>query len=131
MGLSDMKNNIDFRYEYSDLNLFQTRVEVLAGNFKGMILEFGKSVLAQWDDKNLFEFDFTVYKKPDNLGDEKFIKTAEVDNFLTDLLVSVIQARREDPQEINKMNEAGSIKGKQYSDIEIDNKFYNRGVFVV
>ena len=51
-----MENNIDFNYEYSDLNLFKTRVQILTGEYADTILEFGGSLLAQDENKNTFTF---------------------------------------------------------------------------
>ena len=60
-----MKNGTDFVYEYSDLNLFHTRVQIITGKYAGIILEFGGSGIAICKDKNLFNFDYIRYEVPD------------------------------------------------------------------
>jgi hypothetical protein len=119
-----MKNGIDFVYEYSDLNLFQTRVKVLTGRYRGVILEFGGSGLAQHGDKNTFTFDYTLYEIPEHLACYQLRGTKEFEAFLAYLLVDVIDARNNDPKELSKLHEAASAKGKTTSNIKIDNKFY-------
>ncbi|MDE2057193.1 MAG: hypothetical protein KGI88_08225 [Betaproteobacteria bacterium] len=116
-----MKNNIDFIYEYSDLNLFQTRVEVLKGTYKGLIVEFGSSYLVCSPDSNNFTFNWTVYKKPENsiiYANDSFLK------FLSELLIAVIDDRNKDPLRQEKLDEAASGCGKQGSSIKIDSLFY-------
>ena len=47
-----MVNGIDFVYEYSDLNLFKTRVKILTGEYADTILEYGGSILVQSNGNN-------------------------------------------------------------------------------
>jgi len=119
-----MKNNVDFIYEYSDLNLFQTRVKVLTGRYRGVILEFGGSGLAQHGDKNLFNFDYTLYEIPEHLACYQLRGTKEFEKFLAYLLVDVIDARNNDKNEKEKLKEAASYFGKQNPEIKINGKFY-------
>ena len=119
-----MKNGVDFVYEYSDLNLFQTRVKVLTGRYRGVILEFGGSGLAQHGDKNLFNFDYTLYEIPEHLACYQLRGTKEFEEFLAYLLVDVVSARNNDPKELNKLHEAAGFKGKTYSDIKIADLWY-------
>ena len=101
-----MKNNIDFVYEYSDLNLFQTRVQILAGAYAGIVLEFGGSILAQIGDKNTFTFDYILYEVPDQFYGPSLRKDKEFNEYLGYLLVHVIQCRNLDPKEKEKLVEA-------------------------
>lgn len=119
-----MKNEIDFIYEYSDLNLFQTRVKVLTGRYKNLVLEFGGSALAQFGQENTFTFDYTIYEIPEQLASYQLHGTKEFEEFLAYLLVDVIQARKEDKHEKEKLEEAASRYGKQNPSILIDSKFY-------
>lgn len=119
-----MENGVDFIYEYSDLNLFQTRVEVLRGEYAGLILEFGGSALAQWGDKNSFTFNYTLYKKPARLKDVVLRGDANFEKYLADLLISIISARHLDPKEKENLEEAAASAGKRNSKIHIPNKFY-------
>lgn len=119
-----MKNGVDFIYEYSDLNLFHTRVQILTGKYAGIILEYGGSGLAQWADKNLFNFDYILYEVPDQFYGPSLRKDKEFNEFLAYLLVDVINARKEDPLEKQKIEEAASYEGKTYSDIKISDKWY-------
>ena len=97
-----MKNNIDFIYEYSDLNLFYTRVKVLTGQYKGLIAEFGGSRLAQWTEKNKeknnFNFDYLLYEIPEQLKNYKLRGNLEFEKFLAYLLVDIIGDRNNDPE---------------------------------
>lgn len=119
-----MKNGIDFVYEYSDLNLFQTRVKVLTGKYSGTVLEFGSSLLAQEGKHNNFSFEYTFYQLPKTLTTEDIKQDKNILQFLSDLLIAVIDARRNDPEEHDKLMEAASYKGKTSADIEIDPKWY-------
>jgi hypothetical protein len=119
-----MKNGIDFVYEYSDLNLFQTRVKVLTGRYRGLILEFGGSVLSQKGDENSFTFDYTLYEIPEQLACYQLRGTKEFEEFLAYLLVDVINARNKDKNEKQKLNEAASAKGKTTADIKIADFWY-------
>jgi hypothetical protein len=119
-----MKNNIDFVYEYSDLNLFQTRVKVLTGKYADVVLEFGGSLLTQYEMNNDFSFQYTFYELPKGITLNNINEDPNILQFLSDLLVAVIDARYSDPEEHNKLMEAASFKGKTYSDISIDNKWY-------
>mgnify|MGYP003342972876 CR=1 FL=1 len=47
-----LKNKVDYIYEYSDLNLFQTRVKILTGKYSDMIAEYGGSKITTWYDDN-------------------------------------------------------------------------------
>jgi hypothetical protein len=119
-----MKNGIDFVYEYSDLNLFQTRVKVLTGRYRGLILEFGGSGLAQKGDENSFTFDYTLYEIPKHLACYQLRGTKEFEAFLAYLLVDVIDARNNDKKEKEKLDEAASYFGKQNPKIKIADSWY-------
>ena len=126
-----MKKNIDYIYEYSDLNTFQTRVKILQGKYKDVILEFGTSGLAQWTDstnnsQNLFNFDYTIYEKPDNLQNVMLLNNKDFELYLKDLLINIINDRREDGTEIYKLREASSVFGMRYPTIPIDKKWYKK-----
>lgn len=120
-----MKNGIDFIYEYSDLNLFQTRVQILTGKYAGIILEFGGSVLAQFSGKNTFTFEYTLYEVPDQFYGPRLRTDGEFNEYLGYLLVHVIQSRNLDPKEKEKLDEAASAEGKQYSNIKISESWYS------
>jgi hypothetical protein len=122
-----MKNKRDYIYEYSDLNLFQTRVKILKGEYSGIILEFGGSKLIQSINIQDFNFTYTLYEIPENLkyiqlnGDVKF------ERFLSKLLISIIKNRRKDKTETSKLATAASVEGC-VSEIKIDEKFYNKPI---
>ena len=75
-----MRNNIDFTYEYSKVNLFQTRVNILKGKYKGIEVEFGQSGVMSGLGKPLFDFQYQLYTAPNN-----FIVTSKFEDFLKDL----------------------------------------------
>lgn len=119
-----MKNGTDFVYEYSDLNLFHTRVQIITGKYAGIILEFGGSGIAICKDKNLFNFDYILYEVPDQFYGPKLRQEQEFNEFLAYLLVDVIDARNHDPLEKEKLNEAASTGGIASSKIKINNNWY-------
>jgi hypothetical protein len=119
-----MKNGVDFIYEYSDLNLFQTRVQILTGEYAGIVLEYGGSVLEQCGNKNTFTFDYILYEVPDQFYGPRLRTDGEFNQYLAYLLVHVIQCRNLDPTEREKLDEAASSEGKQYSNIKISDKWY-------
>ena len=125
-----MKNEIEFIYEYSDLNLFHTRVKILTGKYAGIILEFGSSLLTQWEDKNTFTFDYILYEVPDQFYGPKLRTDSEFNNFLAYLFVDVIDCRNKDPEELLKHHEAASKKGKTYSNIKIGKRFYSKAIVI-
>lgn len=119
-----MKANIDFIYEYSDLNLFQTRVKILTGNYADTILEYGGSVLAQDGVSNIFTFNYELFQIPRSLANTQLKGTKEFEMFLGNLLVDVIDARNHDLKEHDKLMDAAKAGGVDTCKIKIDNKFY-------
>lgn len=119
-----MKNNIDYIYEYSDLNLFQIRVQILTSQYKDMILEFGSSVLIETATDNQFKFDYTIYQCPNNIKSSD-IKDIKFINYLADLLINIIDDIRNDKDSKEKLD----VAANQYniSKIIIDDKFYPEG----
>jgi len=117
-----MKNGIDFVYEYSDLNLLQTRVKILTGEYAEIVLEFAGSNLAQWEDKNLFTFNYTLYEVPNKFSGPKLRTDKQFNEFLAYLLVDVIAARKTDEQEQNKLFDA--LNETNRLNIQIDDKYY-------
>lgn len=120
----NLKNKIDYIYEYSDLNLFQTRVKILTGDYANIILEFGGSAVTQRSDTpgGEFNFDYTLYYKPDNLKEVKLLGNKEFEAFLSEVLITIVNDRKDDRNERNKLHEAAD--NKNVSEIKIDNSFY-------
>ena len=119
-----MKNGIDFVYEYSDLNLFHTRVQILTGEYAGIILEYGGSGIAKWENKNLFNFDYILYEVPDQFYGPTLRKNVKFNEFLAYLLVNVINTKNQDPHEKEKLDIAASIEGVSFSKIKINPNWY-------
>ena len=120
-----MINGIDFVYEYSDLNLFHTRVKVLTGFYKDLIFEYGGSMLAQIGDKNTFTFEYILYEVPEKFHGPSLRKDDAFNTFIAYLIVDVISCRKADPDEKNKLDSAiGTYEGKQYADIPISEHYY-------
>ena len=114
-----MKNSKDFIYEYSDLNLFQTRTQILTGKYKDIIVEFGTSGVMTGIGSPMFNFDYTVYQAPNDFEpDNKF------EDYLGNLLINIIDHRNADKDAKNKLDEAASFKGMQSSIIKIAKTFY-------
>ena len=116
-----MKNNVDFIYEYSDLNLFQTRAKVLTGKYKGMVIEYGKSGVARGGGKNLFDFTYTAYAHPDSL--DKTTSNEDYITFLSELLTAIVIDRRTDKNAKQKLELAAM--NQNVSKIKIDDRFYS------
>jgi len=126
-----MKNDVDFIYEYSDLNLFKSRVAILTGEYADTILEFGGSILAQDGNQNTFTFEYELFQIPQHLANVQLKGTKDFEIFLGSLLVKVIDSRNNDKKEKNKLMQAASIKGALPNNIKIDSKFYSKQVTVL
>ena len=126
-----MENGIDFIYEYSDLNPLKTRVAILTGEYADTILEFGGSILAQWEDKNTFTFEYELFQIPQNLANTKLKGAKKFELFLGYLLVDVINARNNDKEEHEKSMQAASALGVRQSTIKIDPRFYSKQAVVI
>ena len=125
-----MKNNKDYIYEYSDLNLFQTRVKLLSGLYKDVILEFGASFVEQSKDVKNFTFDYTLYAKPERLNTVTLIGDKLFEDHLQKVLISIISHRNKSSREYSKLMQAASQEGAK-SKIKIDEKFYNKACIPV
>ncbi len=115
----------DFVYEFSDLNLLQTRVQVLRGNYKGMIVEFGGSLLSTKAGKRggEFSFDFKLYRLPDEYPHAKMRVDDTVRRFLSNLLIAVVGDRHADKDALKKVQ--GAAEMRTSSQIKIDPSFYS------
>jgi hypothetical protein len=115
-----LQNNRDFRYEYSDLNLFQTRVELLTGAYAGTILEYGSSRFEQSPSHHDFYFDYEIYHRPEgiNTAADEFVE------YIGRTILAVLAARAVDPEEFDLHQQAASARGKQGSAITIDEAYY-------
>lgn len=118
-----MKSNKEYKYEYSDLNLFQTRVEILRGKYKEIILEFGSSHLVTYETGNDFYFDYTIYYVPECFNSINLKGNSEFESYLSKLLISIIQDRKVDKKEYTKLMKAASVGGT-LGRIKIDPNFY-------
>ena len=122
----NMKNKIDYIYEYSDLNLFQTRVKILTGTYKDIILEFGGSYIERNEDtaEANFTFDYTLYQLPEHLRGIGIRENKDFIEYLGKLLQNIIQDKKNDKKEKYKLMEAASFSGVQNNEIKIDPSFY-------
>jgi hypothetical protein len=123
-----MKNNVDYIYEYSDLNFLKTRVQILTGIYKGIILELGGSGIAQWNenskDKTLFNFEYTLYHKPKSLENKSLLKNQKFINFVSELALSIIKDRSNDKNMLEKLMDAAKYGGVSHSNIKINPVWY-------
>ena len=119
-----MNNNIDFIYEYSDLNLFNTRVQILTGKYAGAIVEFGGSGVMAGLGHPVLNFEYRLYVEP-KFMDDKFR------DYLTNLLIAVVTARAKDPEESKKLDEAASKYGVRNPKIKLPECFYANKVEVI
>jgi hypothetical protein len=114
-----MEHNKDFIYEYSDLNLFQTRTQILTGKYKDIIVEFGTSGVMTGMGYPVFNFDYTVYQAPNN-----FEPNNEFEEYLSNLLINIIDHRNNDKDAKVKLDKAAGEYGTQSSIIKIAKTFY-------
>lgn len=123
-----MKNKKDYIYEYSDLNKFQTRVQVLTGDYAEVILEFGSSYVTRVAGVKggQFTFDYAIYAVPENLWSVNLKQDTNFEKYLSELLQSIIKDRKKDKKETQKLMQAASVGGA-ISTIKIDERFYNKG----
>jgi hypothetical protein len=119
-----MKKNRDFIYEYSDLNLFHTRVLVKTGTYKDLIFDFDSARSETSHLGTNFSFKYILYQKPKEFENVALRENPEFQKFIGDLVIDVITARRKDKKEHEKLMEAASPNGVQSSKIKIDPKFY-------
>jgi hypothetical protein len=99
-----MKANKDFKYGYSDVNLFQTKVEILTGRYAGIKLEFASSGVMSGLGRPVFNFEYQLYETPDN-----FEITPKFEDYLKDLLISIIDDRNKDPEMKEKLDNASTL----------------------
>jgi len=99
-----MRNNKDFKYEYSDVNLFQTKAEILTGCYAGIKLEFASSGVMSGLGRPIFNFEYQLYETPDN-----FEITPKFEDYLKDLLISIIDDRNKDPDMKEKLDNASTL----------------------
>jgi len=117
-----MKNGIDFVYDYSDLNMYQIRVHVLTGDYTGLIFELGGSGIGQDGVNSTFVFEYTLYQKPEAYKEVVLRGTPEFEQYLSDLILKVIETRHSDLEDTNKLSKSFLANNK--CNIEIDSVFY-------
>lgn len=115
-----MKNNIDYIYEYSDLNIFWTRALVLSGKYKDMVVEFGTAYFLHSEYVNSFNLDYKIYTIPF----EQFSVDSESEIFLSNLLLSIVDDRKNDPNDREKLNHSLFLKDTRFCNISIDERYY-------
>jgi hypothetical protein len=116
-----MKNEIDYIYEYSDLNPYYTRVKILTGEYQGVILEFGHFDMKLKSKKKKLTFDFTLYEKPTKFENVRLKEDKEFTEYLSEVLISILEAREADIHQLQKFMEAEEVK----STIKINERFYS------
>jgi hypothetical protein len=119
-----MKKNRDFIYEYSDLNLFHTRVLVKTGPYKDLIFDFDSARSETSYLGTNLSFKYILYQKPKGSENISLRENPEFQKFMSDLVIAVVVARRKDKKAHEKLMEAAGPNGVQNSKIKIDPKFY-------
>jgi hypothetical protein len=99
-----MKNNKDFTYEYSGINLFQTKASILSGKYTGIDVEFASSGVMSGIGKPVFNFEYQIYRSPIN-----FIITDNFENYLSKLLIAIIDYRNQDDSAQEKLHKASTL----------------------
>jgi hypothetical protein len=120
----NLKNKVDYIYEFSDLNLFHIRSKVLTGDYANTIIEFGGSHLMQKTGQKGgdFTFNYILYQKPEKYQNVKLIGDSNFEKFLSELLINIINDKRNDKDDKKKLDEAAN-EGN-ICEILIDEKFY-------
>jgi hypothetical protein len=119
-----MKKNKDFIYEYSDLNMLQTRVLVKTGIYKDLIFDFTSARIDSGPLGSQFSFGYTLYQKPLQFENTILRGNPQFEKFIADLVIAVILARRKDKKELEKLSKAAGPDWFQNSKIKVDSKFY-------
>ena len=128
-----LQNKKDYIYEYSDLNLFQTRVKILTGDYKDVILEFGSSHVVQTSEntETLFNFDYTLYFKPEKFNSIALRGDKNFEEYLSNLLINIISDRKKDKKEKLKLMEVAIANSTFKGKIKIDSSFYQQKTNIV
>jgi hypothetical protein len=124
--ITGAETGVDFIYEYSDITFLYTRVKVLSGGYEGLILDYGGSMIAQWEDKNEFSFEYTIFAAPDKLFKMNEAQAKDFKEFLALLLCDVVAARKDDPHEKEKLTNALLKQTALVGQIKINHEFYSR-----
>lgn len=120
--MNNMKDGIDFVWDYSDLNMYHIRVQVLAGEYAGLIFELGGSGIGQDGVHSKFVFEYILYEKPETYKDVMLRGNPVFEQYLSHLILKVIETRQSDPEDKKKLARSFDINNK--CNIEIDNTFY-------
>jgi hypothetical protein len=119
-----MRKDVDFKYEYSDLNMYQIRVQMLTGPYAGLIFELGGSGVGQDGVKSTFVFEYTLYQKPAQFENIVLKGNAEFEQYISEVIMKVIETRHNDPEDTKKL--AASFRISNKCKIEISNQFYTK-----
>lgn len=117
-----MKNGVDFVYDYSDLNWYHIRVQLLTGPYAGLIFELGGSGVGQDGVESKFVFEYILYEKPEAYKDIVLRGNPEFEEYLSGVIFDVIIARQSDPDDRKRL--ARSFDPTQHCEVAIDKKFY-------
>lgn len=120
--MNTMKNDIDFVWDYSDLNIYQIRVHVLTGEYAGLIFELGGSGIGQDGVNSTFVFEYTLYQKPAQFENVLLKGTPEFEQYISDVILKVIETRQSDPEDTAKLRKSFGVNNK--CKIEINSIFY-------
>jgi hypothetical protein len=121
-----MENNVDFRYDYSDLNTLCIRTEILTGDYAGIILEYGRTNLIVSNKSGKLVFDYTLYAIPERFNGVTLRGNEKFEQHLADVLVAVVADRNADPEYAEKLHRAQGRRGPFTCAIEIDSIFYTK-----
>lgn len=122
-----MEYGVDYIYDYSDLNRLNIRTLLLTGKFKGTILEYSRIEHEIFEDgSNLLEFDKIFYQLPDNKTSMDKETYDELEQYITDVLVEIVNHRRNNKGDVYRLLNANVIDGTRFCMIKIDDRFYNQ-----
>jgi hypothetical protein len=120
--MNTMKNDIDFVWDYSDLNIYHIRVHVLTGEYAGLIFELGGSGIGQDGVNSTFVFEYTLYQKPTQFEKVLLKGTPEFEQYISEVILKVIETRQSDPEDTAKLRKSFGVNNK--CKIEINSIFY-------
>ena len=127
--VTNMKKDIDYIYEFSDLNWMHTRVKILTGELKGLIFEIGSSQAnIPLEGQAEMKLEYTLYSLPENVDCLSKLSQSDFDTFISDRVMDIFFDRENDKENHTKLLQQAAL-GLEFvtSNINIDAKFYPRG----
>jgi hypothetical protein len=121
-----MINDVDFIYDYSDLNRMNIRTKFLTGQFAGIVLEYTNIWFENRPDGNDFTFDYLFFHIPKELNVVYEPTFEELKKHMGHVLVDIIIHRKSNPNDWKRLIRANKVDGRRFCKIKIDDKYYKK-----